>query len=280
MKKIYKITFGIIILILPKEIWAQSMLNTDNADEDSIKIITTHDTAHTSCEKQRLIGIDCEQVDSFVRIENLEIGINNAMDFAFFMQCQFPINEVFSGRLFLSSFRVNKKHVDEKVGHFSTGAIDLTIFKFPIDLSFGIDNDRLGHNPYRRSEFLGTTLYLSDMKKFHKVFHIFRYSTGYHFYHKGESDTSTQRNGMQHSIFIQTQPLRYKNSILSTETYFLSRGKTSLLEIDLGLRHKKILDERLILGTTVSFENYHFHAVYGFLRFSLIQTAPKKGKNW
>lgn len=230
--------------------------------------------------KEKIFGLEEEAVDSFARIETLEIGGNNHKDIAFFSSIKFPVNNFASGRLFIASFRINKNG-NGKPGHYSTGALDLTLFDAPIDLAFGLDNDRLGKNPYRRSEFLGLALYLNDIHKFHKIFHIARYSPSYHFYHtNGEDSLSKQKNGIQHSVFLQTQPIRFtKNWALSTETYFLARKNSNILEFDLGFRNKHFMDERFVFGTTFAFHNMEFHGIMFFGRLSIMQTNGVK-KNW
>lgn len=223
-----------------------------------------------------------EAVDSFARIETLEVGINTHKDVAFFTSIKFPVNDFASGRLFLASFRINENG-NGQPGHYSTGALDLTLFDWPIDITVGLDNDRLGKDPYRRSEFVGAAFYLNDIKRGHKIFHILRYSAGYHFYHTSERvDTSSKKSfvdGVQHSVFMQTQPVKLsKNFLLSTETYLLARKGSSLFELDLGLRHKHLMSERLVFGTTLSFVDKEFHGIMLFARLSIMQTNVKS--NW
>lgn len=229
--------------------------------------------------KEKKFGMEEECIDSHARIETLEMGFNSQKDVTFFTSIKFPVNNLMSGRLFLATFRINDNH-NGKPGHYSTGAIDVTLLHSPIDLTIGLDNDRLGKNPYRRSEFIGAAFYFNEVPKLHKMFHIFRYSPVYHFYHTGERDSSTQSNGLQHSVFMQTQPVRFGKSVmLATETYFLIRKGSSLLEFDLGLRHKKIMSERLVIGATFAWQDWHYHGTMVFARFSIMQTNGVK-PNW
>jgi len=285
MKKINVVKALIVglVMLFPFECFSQMVENESLIDTVLLGPIIGLDTdsnkSSVICHKEKKFGMEEECIDSHARIETLEMGFNSQKDVTFFTSIKFPVNNLMSGRLFLATFRINDNH-NGKPGHYSTGAIDVTLLHSPIDLTIGLDNDRLGKNPYRRSEFIGAAFYFNEVPKLHKVFHIFRYSPVYHFYHTGEQDSSTQSNGLQHSVFMQTQPVRFGKSVmLATETYFLIRKGSSLFEFDLGLRHKKIMSERLVLGTTFAWQNGHYHGTMVFARFSIMQTNGVK-PNW
>lgn len=278
------ILLAMTLCLLPFDLFSQiSEVDTSVVDTLLLSGLDLHPNLDSSKKcykhKEKIICIEEEAVDSHARIETLEIGFNTSKDITFFTSIKFPVNDIASGRLFIGSFRINKNG-NGKPGHYSTGAIDLTLFNSPIDFAFGLDNDRLGKNPYRRSEFVGAAFYFNEVRRLHKVFHIFRYSPSWHFYHVGEGDSSIQENGLQHSVFMQSQPIRVgKKLMISTETYLLARKGSNLFEFDLGLRHKNMMKERLVVGTTFSFHDSHYHGTMVFARLSIMQTTGVK-HNW
>ncbi len=272
--------FGVLLLTFCVFTHINKILAQDTDGSTRTHDLTSVEKNCPAPKKTPIFGFEEESIDSHARIETLEVGFNSHKDVAFFTSIKFPVNDFASGRLFIATFRINKNG-NGKPGHYSTGALDMTLFNSPIDVTIGLDNDRLGKNPYRRSEFIGIALYLNDIPVVHKRFHILRYSPGYHFYHIGGSDTSKKTvNGVQHSLFMQTQPIKLsKNFLLSTETYFLARKGSSLFEFDLGFRHKKLLKERFVFGTTIAFQNREFHGILAFGRLSIMQTTNVK-TNW
>ncbi len=272
--------FAVFILLFTTTKAQDNYDSTKRIKSTELKITSTEKCPAPVMKETKIFGVEEECIDSHARIETLEVGFNSHQDVAFFTSIHFPVDDFASGRLFIASFRINKNG-NGKPGHYSTGALDLTLFNSPIDLTVGLDNDRLGKNPYRRSEFVGLAFYLNDIPAVHKTFHILRYSPGYHFYHTGEMDSSKKTfNGVQHSLFIQTQPIKIsKNFLLSTETYCLARKGLSLLEFDLGFRHKHLIKERFVFGTTVAFQNRDFHGILLFGRLSIMQTTGVK-TNW
>lgn len=217
-------------------------------------------------------------------LEKLEVAVATDKSLLFVNQLHFFAPGPLEGRLFMQAEQERQKSASSN--HFFEATVDVTVKEFPLHIGYTMGLDQLGRKP--NITYSGPTLtnYWSDMKKVHKVFHIARTSVSWlslteHLQTQNFEDSSVHLGRhMEYSVFYQLQPLHLTTNLsIFHEGLLRVRQNISFAEIELGLRHKKILEELVGLGLRLDFENFHFHAVSGVIRFNISNPNPKHSKN-
>lgn len=217
-------------------------------------------------------------------LEKLEFAYGSDRTFSEVLQLHFYGPFITSGRVWVSATQEQDSHNKNPV-HFIDASVDLTLGEFPLHASYSFGLDQIGKKPNTSYVGPGIALYLSDIKKFHKFFHILRLSASYE---KLTEHLQIQRNGIwedssavigsqwEKILFFQAQPFHITHNLtIFSEGLWRDRGGESFQELELGLRHRRVFEEMIGLGIRAEWENLKFHNVSLILRFNLSSPNPR-----
>lgn len=239
-----------------------------------------HSADSTTKTKKLVFGRESGGAVCVNGLEKLEIAFAHDKSFTFAQQLHFYGPRVTQGRVFIL---IGKENIKKNTFiDFFEGTLDLTGHEFPLHLGFTIGTNKIEKKSNIFYQGPAVTLYLSDIKKVHKVFHILRSQISYvkmtkYFETTNEADSSISLGRkLEFSTFYQVQPLHLtpKLSIFS-EGLYCTRKNKMYGEIEIGIRHKKIMDELIGIGVKINWEEYKFHTISALIRFNVGNPNPR-----
>jgi hypothetical protein len=274
-----------IILITPYT-FAQRSVIISAAKKYSVETVgqyenSDHPEPHDSFKHKKLLFFGHEKGGAICvnGLEKLEIALSSERTLTAVSQLHFYGPLQTEGRVFMVA---EQEKDDESAIHFFETTFDLTWKEFPLHVGYTMGLDQVAQHPNTTYSGLATTIYWSDIMAIHHTFHILR--TGVSFLNlnehlvnrEGYDSTVALRKKIEYSVFYQMQPIHLnKETSLYSEGYLRLRENESFGEIELGIRHEKVLDNLFGLGVRSSWTDMHFHSVSGVIRFNISNPNPK-----
>lgn len=274
-----KLTRKVIVVNQTKETFPVKNIKAENIDTPTKKV-------ESFIFKKEKTGQICLN-----GLEKLEFAASTNKNLAFIVQEHFYAPRRLEGRFFIQI----ESEWGEKIPLFwINGAFDLTRGEFP--LHAGID---VGFNQLHKtiSYGWGFDLYWSDIPKFYiggksinisKYFHILRTGGNLMSFASiselksvdGEDSVDILKKP-EFSLFFQSQPLHInKNlSIFCEGSSQLVNKHNNFFELEVGLKHEKILDNLIGIGLRLAYEDSYFHSFSGVIRFNVSNPNPKHLNN-
>ncbi len=207
-------------------------------------------------------------------LEKLEIALSTHRSFTGVNQLHFYGPGKTQGRMFLELLQENQKKAPV---HFFEGTFDLTMGEFPIHLGYTIGIDKFASNGNQTFSGPTVTTYFSDLPKVHTYFHILRLSNSYLTLSEHTKDSVViKKNVFESALFFQCQPFHLNQNLsIFAEGIIKWRKDENFLEFEVGLRHKKFLNELVGFGLKTEWENFRFHLWGGVVRFNISNPNPR-----
>ncbi len=246
-------------------------------DSSSSNVDTENDTVHHA--HSFVFGKERGGQVCINGLEKLEFAFASDKSLLFVNQLHFYAPWILEGRFFMQA---EQERSHKTPVHFFEATVDLTVKEFPLHLGYTMGLDQIGKRPNVTYSGPAATVYWSDIESVHKLFHIFRtgvshLSLSQHLQtHQFEDSTVSLGRAFEYSAFFQLQPFHLTHNLsVFSEGLFRMREHENFGEFEIGLRHRRIFDELIGLGTRVGFENSHFHSLSFVLRFNISNPNPK-----
>ena len=221
-------------------------------------------------------------------LEKLELACGSDRGMNEVLQLHFYGPWITSGRVFVAAAQDRNENKKSSV-HFIDASIDLTVKEFPLHFSYSFGLDKIGHRSNVSYVGPGASFYFSDIPYFHKYFHILRISSSYEKLTQHHETVLRDKDGLsedssvvlghalEFSGFFQIQPFHLtKHASIFSEGLLRMREHENFSEVEIGIRHKKIMQEMMGIGVRGSWDNFHWNSLAFILRFNLSNPNPRR----